>query len=174
MLKALLYAIRHMNLNRVPRQLALISCICFAWALISLAPIWKYLSSGKAVAATVLGLLLIALASKSVAVLATSAHTGHQAFMARWVSLLPSMFQELGVQSHGKDLDMGKWKRHGQHPRGLWHPVCCRCQQCPREPGLCAGLDRSEWQPMAFQRPWYGVDSTGNAGYLNDLWRIQP
>lgn len=61
-LKALLYAIRHMNLNRVPRQLVLILCICFAWALISLAPIWKYLSFGKAVAATILGLLLIALA----------------------------------------------------------------------------------------------------------------
>lgn len=46
----------------MPRRLVLILCVCFAWALISLAPIWKYLSPGKAAAATIFSLLLIALA----------------------------------------------------------------------------------------------------------------
>lgn len=35
--------------------------VCITWALISVAPIWKYLSHTKAIAATVLGLLFIAL-----------------------------------------------------------------------------------------------------------------
>jgi membrane protease YdiL (CAAX protease family) len=39
----------------------LILSVCVAWALISVAPIWKYLSHTKAIAAMVLGLLSIAL-----------------------------------------------------------------------------------------------------------------
>jgi hypothetical protein len=44
-----------------PARPLLIFSICSAWALISLHPIWKYLSHPKAAAATLLGLLFIAL-----------------------------------------------------------------------------------------------------------------
>jgi hypothetical protein len=62
MLSVILYAVRRMNLNRAACRIVLVLCVCFAWALISLAPIWKYLSPGKAAAATLFSLLFIALA----------------------------------------------------------------------------------------------------------------
>ncbi len=48
-------------MNQSARRLLLILGVCLAWALISLAPIWKYLSHSKAAGATVISLLSIAL-----------------------------------------------------------------------------------------------------------------
>ena len=42
------------------RRLLLVLSVCLAWAMISVAPVWKYISHAKAGAATALGLLAIA------------------------------------------------------------------------------------------------------------------
>jgi hypothetical protein len=71
-------------MSRSARRLLLTLSVCIAWALCSLAPIWKYLSPAKIAVATTFGLLSIALGMH----LLDRLNRRHRQIGARWLLLL--------------------------------------------------------------------------------------